>query len=189
MSSFANDGFPATTEMTNNDTSTRAAKYSHIEIDNSCLRMGQIASESIKKAGHGDERRITEFQYSETSVMNNVDEDKEAISECEMSMVDEDKSACVPFVPAAAQKCDVDMTDDNAIKFEACLNQTKVPESCLNKSKCSPPDFKQFSVDGKQKQIIIGNATTVSPKDMRVNEYDMSANSKVQQSGNQLQYD
>lgn len=170
--------------------STRAAKYNHAEIDNSCLRICNIGSETFKMAGPGDERRITEFQYSETSVMNNVDEDKEAISECEMSI---DKSDCVPFVPAV-QNCDqdkvagnVDMMDDNALKFETCLNLTKVPEGRLDKTNSSP-GCKQFTTEGNQDQLIRANACTTSPNDMKLNGYDMSANSKVQQSGNQLQY-
>ena len=70
-------------------------------MDNSCLRLDKVASETQQMGGPHNDHRITEFQYSETSVMNNVDEDKEAISECEMSMAIH-KSGCIPFVPSAA---------------------------------------------------------------------------------------
>jgi len=107
-------------------------------IYNSCLRIGQIDTEdkkNLKLDDEGrDERRITEFQYSETSVMNNVDEEKENISESEMIMAEEaeDKGACLPFQVAAHQVDNkqhpaVEIEDlDQSMKFETRLSQAKL---------------------------------------------------------------
>ena len=95
------------TKITNNETSQKVTKYDDrqedLEIGNSCLGIGQINFEdkkNLKESGQSSgERRITEFQYSEESVMNNVDEEKENMSECDIVLAEEaeDKGAGLPF--------------------------------------------------------------------------------------------
>jgi len=107
-------------------------------IYNSCLRIGQSDckdKKNLKLDGEGrGERRITEFQYSETSVMNNVDEEKENISESEMIMAEEaeGRGACLPFQVALyrvhnEQHPAVEIEDlDESAKFEARLSKAKL---------------------------------------------------------------
>ena len=103
------------------------------------------------------ERRVTEFNYSETSVMNNVDEDKENISECDMLMDDEaeDKGSCLPF-QAVAHPTSNEQQPANEIGNETRLSQDK--DDHLDQTKS--PGCKQFNIEGReceQQDNLIGN--------------------------------
>jgi len=134
-------GLTSNTKFTNNETSQKVTKYDDrqedLEIGNSCLRSGQINFEdkkNLKERGRSSgEHRVTEFQYSEESVVNNVDDEKENISECEMVMAEEaeDKGASLPSQDVAhqvenEQQPAVEIEDlDKSEEFETCPNQTK----------------------------------------------------------------
>ena len=192
------------TKITNNETSQKVTKYDDrqedLEIGNSCLRIGQINFEdkkNLKQRGHSSgERRVTEFQYSEESAMNDLDEEKENISECEIVMAEEaeDQGASLLFQDVAHQTENeqpaVEIEDlDKSEEFETCPKQAKSAIQ-LNQGKknhldeTNSPDCKQFAVDDgecEEQDQRIGNGQDicgVSLKGPKQNALDLSAHSK-----------
>jgi len=129
--------------------------------------------------------------------MNNVDEDKENISECEMEMAEEDydKRVSLPFQDVVhqtenEQQPTVEIQDlDKSEESETCLNQTKLAapqyqdnENHLDKAKS--PDCEEVAVDNREceeQDQRIGNGQDIcvkSPKGSKQDAFDLSANPK-----------